>query len=158
MEQKHFPSGQIPGPGLPKAARELCTALPANIKPLCSIQVSLMRGSSLSRLDLACWREVEVETGVVLRCRSETSAVVLVSRGGLCLAHGKPALCSAIATKGCWAQDSGQGWLKWWLSASNHAVSLPPILLCSLLAEPDQSLLTPRSCPRAAGKAVATGF
>lgn len=69
------------------------------------------RGSSLSRLDLAWWREVGAETGVALRCRSETSAVVLVSCGGLCLAHRKPALCSAIATKGCWAGAWGKaGW------------------------------------------------
>lgn len=136
MEQKHFPSGQIPGPRLSKAARELCTASPANIKPLCSIQVSLMRGSSLSGLDLAWWREMDAETGVALRCCSETSAVVLVSCGGLCLAHGKPALCSAVATKGCRAQDSGQGWLKWWLSAGTSSQQSCCVLVSHLALQP----------------------
>lgn len=98
-----------PRAGLPKAARELCTASPANIKPLCSIQVSWTRGSSLCRLELAWWREVDVETGVALRCLSETPAVVLVSCGGLCLVCVKPALCSAIVTKGCWAGAWGHG-------------------------------------------------
>lgn len=42
--------------------------------------------------------------------------------------------------------------------ATSRAVALSPILLCSPLAKPAQSLSAPWSCPRAAGKAVPAGF
>lgn len=161
VEQKHFPSGQIPGPGLPKAARELCTASPANIKPLCSIQVSWMRGSSLCRLDLAWWREVDVETGVALRYRSETSAVVLVSCSGLCLAHGKPALRSAITTKGCWPGPWGQGgWSGGSLLAGTRCQQLCCVLFSHLALQPPHQT-SPKSfstmvLPQGYGKVVAS--
>lgn len=86
MEQKHFLSGQIPGPGLPKAARELCTASPAKVEPLCPTQASLARGSSFSGLDAGWWKEADVGMGTPLGCRSKTSAVLLASCDGLCLA------------------------------------------------------------------------
>lgn len=150
-----FPAAGSQGLGFLRQHLELCTASPANIKPLCSIQVSLMRGSSLSRLDLAWWREVDVEAGVALRCCSETSAVVLVSCGGLCLAHAKPALCSAITTERCWVG----GWSGGSLLAGARCQQSCSVLVSHLALQPSRPKpFSITVLSQGSGKAVATSF
>lgn len=52
----------------------------------CPTRASLARGSSFSGLDAGWRREADVGMGAPLGCRSETSAGLLVSWDGLCLA------------------------------------------------------------------------
>lgn len=158
VEQKQFLSSQLPGPGLPKAARELCPAAPANIKPSCPIQASLTRESSFSGLDQGWWREMDVEMGAVLRCCSKTSAVVLVCCDGLCLVHWRASLALHCFHQGM--PGSGPGArpaevvalhmplcsLTW--VASNLAASLSPLSPCSRLTGLACSVLAPWGCQR----------